>query len=208
MINNLINEYPKLKPCENEIKKGANMLLECFENGGKLLICGNGGSACDSGHIAGELLKGFKGKRPLSEEEKARFKATLGEEGLDIANSLQGSLPVISLPDQTGILTAFNNDVDASLSYGQLVYGYGQKNDVLMCISTSGNSKNVIKAAMVAKVKGLKILSLVGENECELNKLSDVTVHAPHTDTAHIQELHLPIYHALCAYIEEKIFGI
>ena len=159
MIDNLINEYPKLKPCENEIKKGANMLLECFENGGKLLICGNGGSACDSGHIAGELLKGFKGKRPLSKEEKAGFKAVLGEEGLDIANSLQGSLPVISLPDQTGILTAFNNDVDASLSYGQLVYGYGQKNDVRMCISTSGNSKNVVKAAMVAKVKGLKILS-------------------------------------------------
>ena len=151
MLDNLINEYPKLKCCEYEIKQAADMLLESFKNGGKLLVCGNGGSSCDSTHIAGELLKGFKNTRPLSKEEKEKFINLLGNDGISIANNLQGSLPVISLPDQTGVLTAFNNDVDASLSYGQLVFGFGQKTDVLMCISTSGNSKNVVKAAMVAK---------------------------------------------------------
>lgn len=207
MLDTLFLEYPKLKCCEDEIRKGAELLLECFKGGNKLLVCGNGGSCCDSGHIAGELLKGFKSKRPLSDEEINKFTDVLGEEGKTIAACLQGSLPVISLPDQTGILTAFNNDVDPSLSYAQLVYGYGEKDDVIICISTSGNSGNVVKAAKVAKVKGLKILSLVGEKECELDKLSDVTVHAPHTDTAHIQELHLPIYHAFCAQVEKEIFG-
>ena len=173
MINQLLNEYPRLKVCEDDIRKGADLLLNCYKSGGKLLICGNGGSCCDSGHIAGELLKGFKLKRPLSDEERKKFTDILGDEGAEIAENLQGSLPAISLPDQTGVLTAFNNDVDPSLSFGQLVYGYGEKDDVIICISTSGNSGNVVKAAKVAKVKGLKILSLVGEKVCELDSLSD-----------------------------------
>lgn len=206
MINTLITEYPKLEICKEDIQAAADILVECFKSGGKLLICGNGGSCADAGHIAGELLKGFKSKRPLSDEVKARFTAALGEEGNYLADNLQGSLPVISLPDQTGIVSAFNNDVDPSLSYAQLVYGYAKKEDVLLGISTSGNSKNVVNAAKVAKALGIKVISLVGQNKCTLDEFSDVTVHAPHTDTAHVQELHLPIYHALCAYIEQKFF--
>ena len=206
MINTLINEYPKLEICKEDIQAAADILVECFKSGGKLLICGNGGSCADAGHIAGELLKGFKSKRPLSDEVRAMFTAALGEEGNYLADNLQGSLPVISLPDQTGIVSAFNNDVDPSLSYAQLVYGYAKKEDVLLGISTSGNSKNVVNAAKVAKALGIKVISLVGQNKCTLDEFSDVTVHAPHTDTAHVQELHLPIYHALCAYIEQKFF--
>ncbi len=206
MINTLITEYPKLEICKEDIQAAADILVECFKSGGKLLICGNGGSCADAGHIAGELLKGFKSKRPLSDEVRAMFTAALGEEGNYLADNLQGSLPVISLPDQTGIVSAFNNDVDPSLSYAQLVYGYAKKEDVLLGISTSGNSKNVVNAAKVAKALGIKVISLVGQNKCTLDEFSDVTVHAPHTDTAHVQELHLPIYHALCAYIEQKFF--
>lgn len=206
MINKLINKYPELECCKSDLEKAVEILKNCYNKGGKLLICGNGGSSADSSHITGELMKGFLLKRKLPETVKKKFADLFGESGLYIANNLQGALPAISLPDQTAILTAFNNDVDADLGYAQLVYGYGKTQDVLLCLSTSGNSKNVINAAKAAAIKGIKVISMVGESKCLLDDLSHVSIHAPRPDTASVQELHLPIYHAICAELEKYFF--
>ena len=206
MIQECIRRYPALEVCKKEIEAAAEMLVQSFRAGGKLLVCGNGGSCSDSGHIAGELLKGFYGLRPLSYEKQQEFRKKYGEEGAYIASKLQGSLPVISIPDQTAILTAFNNDVDASLGYAQLVYGYAKMEDVFLGISTSGNSKNVLQAARTAAICGAKTIGLTGKNKCALDDVCDIVIHVPETVTAYVQELHLPVYHALCAYVEEQFW--
>ena len=206
MIDECIKRYPALEECREEIVKIADILIECFKNGGKLLVCGNGGSCSDSSHIAGELLKGFYQLRPLPEQVKAAFQERFGEEGKWLADKLQGSLPVISLPDQTGILTAFNNDVDAAAGYAQLVYGYAKPGDVFMGLSTSGNSKNVVHAARTAAICGAKTVALTGKNTCLLDEVCDVVIHVPETVTANVQELHLPVYHVLCAEVEKRLF--
>lgn len=207
MIDRCIERYPSLRVCREAITATGDALLDSFQKGGKLLVCGNGGSCSDSAHIAGELLKGFFRKRPLDEMQKEKFRARFGEEGAWLAECLQGSLPVISLPDQTGILTAFSNDVDGAAGYAQLVYGYGKPEDVFLGITTSGNSKNVVHAARVASVLGLKTIGLTGQNLCALDDICDIVIHVPETVTAYVQELHLPVYHALCAYVEQQIFG-
>lgn len=192
----LYERYPALKMCENEIEKAKEMMLETYRNGGKVLVCGNGGSASDSEHIVGELMKGFLLKRPVTDE---RIPGALRE-------GLQGSLPAISLPSQSAILSAFINDVDPEMMYAQLVYGYAKKEDLVIGLSTSGNSKNVVNAIEVARCMGVKTLSLTGQKESKMSELSDVTIRVPETETYKIQEYHLPVYHYLCAEVEKQMF--
>lgn len=194
--------YPQLKLCENDIDTASRILIETAKNNGTVLVCGNGGSACDSEHIVGELMKGFCSKRPIDEKIKSEWKEKFNEE----MPMLQKSVKAISLPSQIGVLSAFANDVSAKDVYAQLAYGYAQNNDVLIVISTSGNSENCLSAAKAALMKGAKVIALTGAKESKLSKIATVTIKAPETETYKIQELHLPIYHELCLRIERELF--
>ena len=193
----LYKKYTALEVCKEDIEKALELILHTYQNGGKVLVCGNGGSAADSEHIVGELMKGFLLKRPVTDEripERLRM-------------GLQGSLPAISLPSQCAILSAFINDVDPEMMYAQLVYGYAKENDLVIGLSTSGNSKNVVNAIEVAKCLGIKTLSLTGKKESKMSELSDVTIRVPETETYKVQEYHLPVYHYLCAEVERILFA-
>lgn len=192
----LYDRYSALQECKEDIESALALMIETYEKKGKILVCGNGGSAADSEHIVGELMKGFILKRPVTDERIPS----------DIRGGLQGALPAISLPSQSAILSAFINDVDPEMMYAQLVYGYAQENDLVIGISTSGNSRNVVKAIKVAKCLGAKTISMTGAKESDLSELSDVTIKVPATETYKIQELHLPVYHYLCAKVEEAMF--
>ncbi len=199
-LSQLIERYPLLASCESEIKQATDLIIKTFKDGNRLYICGNGGSAADADHIVGELMKGFLKKRPLTESQTALF------EDKALASGLMQGLPAISLHSQSAFLTAFLNDEDPSLLYAQALYALGKKDDVLLAISTSGNSQNVINAAKVARALGCKVISLVGAKECKLDDVSNIVIHANHTDTYRIQELHLPIYHYICATVEDYFF--
>ena len=188
------------------MERAFQLLLTCYQNGGKLLLCGNGGSCCDCQHIAGELMKGFLLKRPLPPEEKAALEA-VDEAGKSLAVQLQRALPTIVLADLQGLSTAFGNDVEATAAYAQQAYAFAQPGDVLLGISTSGNAENVYLAAVAAKAKGAAVLGLTGKGGGRLARICDVLLEAPETETYRVQEKHLPIYHALCAMLEEKLFG-
>lgn len=206
IFDELLTRYPKLCSCRESIDLAASILVSSFSQGGKVLTCGNGGSCSDSGHIVGEFMKGFEKRRPVPEKDRLRFSELYGENGEYMADHLQCALPAISLPDQSAVLSAFANDVDPAMLYAQLVYGYGRENDVLIGMSTSGNSANVLYAAKAAAVRGMKVIALVGEKPCLLDDVADVVIHVPETRTAYVQELHLPVYHALCAYCETAFF--
>lgn len=211
-IETLLQNHPALTACRDTIETARDLLIDTYRAGGKLLLCGNGGSAADCDHIAGELLKGFLSHRPLSEEDCLALAESLpdGEADPDLyllAGQLQGGLPAVSLPAQTAALTAVCNDTDPALIFAQLTWALGQSGDTLICLSTSGNSRNVVLAAKAAKTKGLRVLALTGENDSKLSELADVTVRVPATDTYRVQEYHLPVYHYLCAAVEEAFFG-
>lgn len=193
----LIKRYPELKKCSESISKALDLMIDTYKKGGKILLCGNGGSAADCEHIAGELLKGFMLKREVTDERIPK----------EIRENLQGGLPAISLVSQSAILTAFANDVDPSMVYAQLVYGYARENDLLIALSTSGNSKNTLNAVKVAKALGIKTLSMTGERDSFMSELSDVTIQVPECETYKVQELHLPVYHYLCSETEKHFFG-
>lgn len=210
MINNidiLIERYPKLLSCKNDISNAYNILETAFSNDRKLLVCGNGGSASDSEHIVGELMKEFKLKRKIYTEYAEAMKTIDSEMGKMLADNLQGALPAICLTGHSALTTAFMNDANADLIFAQQVNGYGKKNDVFLGISTSGDSKNVCYAAVTAKAKGMKVIGLTGCKESKLSSLSDCCIKVPETETYMIQELHLPVYHCLCMMLEEKFFG-
>ena len=190
MIEELVKRYPVLESVKGQIENAYKILETCYENGGKLLIAGNGGSAADSDHIVGELMKGFVKRRPVSAELAEALK--------------QGGLPAIALTNHTALSSAFANDVDGMLSYAQQVNGYGKAGDVFLGISTSGNSENVMYAAVTAKAKGLKVVGLTGKTG---GKLADVAIIVPEQETYKIQELHLPIYHVLCLMLEDKFYA-
>lgn len=192
----IYERYPQLEICREDIEKARSLIISTYEKGGKILLCGNGGSAADCEHIAGELLKGFLKKREVTDKR-------IPEE---MRKNLQGALPAISLVSQSAIFSAFINDVDPEMIYAQLVYGYARENDLLIALSTSGNSKNVVNAVKVAKAIGIKTLSMTGERDSIMSGLSDVTVKAPEAETFKVQELHLPIYHYLCAEAEKHFF--
>ena len=206
MLNELLKRYPCLESTSEDIIKAEKALITCFKNGNKLLICGNGGSCADCDHIVGELMKGFllKRKQPelLGKLEKLGF-----SDAEYMAKHIQGALPAISLPHQAALLTAFANDVAADMIYAQMVYGYAKKEDILICISTSGNSKNVVYAAKIAKVLGIKTVALTGKNESKLSEICDIAVRVPETETYKVQELHLPVYHYICAKTDKEFFN-
>lgn len=201
IFEELFERYPDLTVCRDDIKKAYGLMTACYENGGKIMICGNGGSAADSEHIAGELLKGFNLKRELSDSDKAEF------EDKSIADNLQYGLPAISLVSQTGLMTAFMNDADAENVFAQQVYAYASnKNDILMALSTSGNSKNIINAVITARARGIKTVSITGRTGGKLGSLCSVSIKTPSDRTFVIQEYTLPVYHALCAMTEAYFF--
>ena len=205
----LTKRYPALSVCEADVQAAYAILEECFLNGNKLLIAGNGGSAADAEHIVGELMKGFKMPRACSEEFQRKLCEIDGERGAVLAKSLQGGLPSIALDGHMSLSTAFINDAEngGSLVYAQQVYGYGKQGDVLLAISTSGNAKNVMNATVVARALGMKVIGLTGAKGGLLSSVADVTVKVPETETYMVQELHLPVYHCLCLMLEEKFFG-
>lgn len=208
MLGELISRYPKLLICQNEIQKAEKMILNTYFRDGKILVCGNGGSCADSIHIVGELMKGFLNKRKMSDATADNFRAVLGDDAERFIDKLQCAIPAISLTEQSALLSAYINDVDAELMYAQLVFGYAKKGDMLIVLSTSGNSKNVVAAVKVAKALGISTLALTGESESTLSALCDCTIRVPEKDTFKVQELHLPIYHYLCATVEKKIFDV
>ena len=202
-VNELTERYGALLPIKEDIEAAVRKIIESYKNGGKVLLCGNGGSASDSDHVAGELLKGFLSKRTPCGEELSNLEAELGEDAV----KLQRGIPAIPLPQLSGVLSAFANDVDPSLVYAQLVYALGKKEDVLIAFSTSGNSANVFKAAKCAKAQGVFVISMTGASGGKLLGCSDICLRAPETETFKIQEYHLPIYHAICAEVEHALFG-
>lgn len=207
-IRELIERYPVLKDCEKEIREAGEALIASYEKGGKLLACGNGGSCADSDHICGELLKSFVKKRNPEKEFLAELSKIDSDTGDYLSDKLQGSLPAISLCNQGALMTASLNDVDGNVMFAQQVMGFGKKEDVFLGISTSGNSKDVVYAAVVAKAKGLKTIGLLGKDGGKLKNLCDISIVVPEKETFKIQELHLPVYHALCLMVEEHFWKI
>lgn len=206
MLQCLLERYPALLVCKAEIEAARDALIACYEAGGKLLLCGNGGSCAACDHITGELLKGFLKLRPLTAEAKHKMKAKNPALDDGTLEKLQGGLPAVSLPALTALSTAICNDIDPTLIYAQSVLALGKEGDVLIAISTSGNAKNVGAAAGVAKSLGIKVVALTGENGGALDTAADICIHAPERETFQVQELHLPICHYLCAAMEEHFF--
>lgn len=206
-INLLVERYPSLESAKNDIVAAYLLLEESYENGGKLLVAGNGGSAADAEHIVGELMKGFKLSRKPETDFAERLVAENQELGSVLAENLQGALPAIALDGHPALSTAYMNDCEPLLCFAQQVNGYGKSGDVFLGISTSGNSKNVLYAATTAHAKGMKVIGLTGAKDSKLRDMSDVCIKAPQTETYMIQELHLPIYHCLCLMLENKFFS-
>ena len=205
MLKELLARYPVLTACEKEIVAARDALISCYKNGGKVLLAGNGGSCADCDHIVGELMKGFLKKRPLSEEKKREMKAAYAVDDA-ILSSLQVGLPAISLQSLTALNSAFCNDVDPELIYAQSVLGLGKAGDVLIALSTSGNAKNVAAAVAVAKSIGMTVIGMTGAKGGRLREMADYPIPVPETETFKVQELHLPVYHYLCAAVEAHFF--
>lgn len=206
-INRLVEAYPDLQRCSSDILRAAELLSKSFEAGGKLLVCGNGGSAADAEHIVGELMKGYRLARQIHDGPRNNLIAAFPQEGSYLADHLQGALPAISLVSQSALISAFANDVAPDMVYAQQVFGYGREGDALWAISTSGNAANVLNAARVAHGVGLRVIGLTGPDGGQLKALSDVCICAPGGNTPGVQERHLPIYHAICAALEDQFFG-
>lgn len=199
----LCERYPALAGVKNEVEAAINTIISAYRLGGKILLCGNGGSAADCEHISGEFLKGFIMKREPVGEELAALSSELKEDAI----KLQRGVPAIPLSSLSASLTAFMNDVDPSLVYAQLVYALGKSGDVLIALSTSGNSKNIVSAVKCAKALGIKTVALTGKCGGVLASLADLTVKVPENETYKVQEYHLPVYHAICADVEDVLFG-
>ncbi len=207
ILDDLIKRYPPLETLKDKISDAGQALISCYENKGKVLVCGNGGSCSDSDHIVGELMKGFEHRRPVDEQLKNKLLEIGGERGQFLSEKLQIGLPAISLTAHTALITAVANDNDASVIFAQQVVGYGNSGDILIAISSSGNSQNVVDAILVAKAKGLKVIGLTGESGGKMMGLCDVLINVPGKRTASVQEFHLPVYHALCVMVESHFFG-
>ena len=206
-IDLLVKRYPSLETSKKDIIAAYLLMEECYENGGKILVAGNGGSAADAEHIVGELMKGFKLPRKLDDDFSSKLIGENQELGLVLAEKLQGALPAIALNGHPALSTAYMNDCEPLLCFAQQVNGYGNAGDIFLGISTSGNSKNVLYGAVTARAKGMKVIGLTGAKDSKLKEMSDVCIKAPQTETYMIQELHLPIYHCLCLMLEDRFFG-
>ena len=205
VFDEYIQKFPFMNEIKIEILNAFHLLNDCFFNQGKLLICGNGGSAADADHIAGEMLKGFTKKRPLTNIESYK---QYGEDAFILANRLQGSLPVINLSAHTSLVTAVINDIGGEEIYAQQVVGYANPKDILLGISTSGNSKNILNACIVAKVNNMKTIGLTGKDGGKMNEFFDCVIRVPSNITCHIQDMHSTVYHCLCAMLEVERWEI
>ena len=206
-LDELIRRYPQLAVCKKDIEKAYLLLQKTYDKNGKLLIAGNGGSAADSEHIAGELMKRFKITRPINKELADKLMKIDPERGERLVKNLEMPLRAVPLTSHIAITTAYMNDADATGVFAQQMLGFGNEGDVFLAISTSGNSENIISACVVAKAMGIKIIGLTGEKESKLSKYADICIRVPETETYKIQELHLPVYHALCLMLESNYFG-
>ena len=203
-LDTFFSNYPEMRACESEVREARRLLTSSFLTGGKLLVCGNGGSAADSEHAVGELMKSFRFKRPVAPTFSSAYREV---NGVEAPTWLEGALPAISLVSHTALSTAFGNDEASVGIFAQQVYGYGKTGDVLLAISTSGNSANVVEAARVARAKNVTVISLTGSASSALSEISDVCIRVPRDEVFRVQELHLPTYHVLCAAVEADVFG-
>ena len=208
-VDDLIARYPALSVCRDDLIEAVKAICESYAAGHKLIVCGNGGSASDAEHIVGELMKGFLLPRKLGPDMEAKMRAICPEEADYFMENLQGALPALSMVNQVALNTAFANDQAPDLSFAQQLLGMGDDGDVLLAISTSGNSTNVIYALQMAKVKGVRTIALTGKSggKIKSRQLADVTICVPDDETFRIQELHLPVYHMLCIAAENEFFG-
>lgn len=204
ILTHLVERYPRLTVCEGEISAALDLMIGCFSSGGKLLVCGNGGSAADGEHIVGELMKGFLKKRALSPKEQQLFEKA--DPTGRLGRGLQGALPAIALNTHTALSTAWLNDCDPELVFAQQVWGYGRKGDLLLALSTSGNSANVVNGVKAANAMGLSTVGIAGKGGGQLTELCQVCIAVPEQETYLVQELTLPVYHALCAAAEEHFW--
>ena len=206
ILKETLRRYKQLEPLEEVIQKAAEAIINTYKNGGKVLVCGNGGSCSDADHIVGELMKSFEGRRPLSKPLQEKLIELSPETGKMMAEKLQQGLPAISLTVHSALITAIANDLNGEVIFAQQVIGFGNAGDVLIGISTSGNSQNVIGAMIVARAKGLTTIGMTGETGGKMKEWSDILLNVPERRTAYVQELHLPIYHAICMMVEKEIF--
>lgn len=204
-ISELISRYPRLSILDEQLEQSVEQLIQCYRAGNKVMVCGNGGSAADALHIVGELMKAFVCKRKLSEEWQKPFSKL--PDGEYISQNLQMAFPAMSLVNETGLLTAYANDVAPDMNFAQQVFGQGNAGDVLIAISTSGNSENVLYAAEVAKAKSIQVIALTGQSGGKLREYADLLINVPETETFKVQELHLPVYHALCLAVEAEFYS-
>jgi D-sedoheptulose 7-phosphate isomerase len=206
VIERLVEKYPDLAGVAGEVGAVAETLVNCYQAGGKVLMCGNGGSAADAEHVVGELMKGYLSRRPVPAGVREQLQQAYPEAGGYLADMLQGALPAISLVSHSGLVTAIVNDIAGDMIFAQQVYGYGRPGDTLIAVSTSGTSPNVLHALRVARVMGLTTLGFTGRSGGQMRPLCDVTVCVPFDKTAEIQERHLAVYHAVCAIVEAEMF--
>lgn len=207
LLKEFFSKWPRLSNLEKDVSMAVEETVKRIRQGGKILLCGNGGSAADCEHIAGELLKEFYIKRPLSSDLKRKLENLYGQEGTYLGDHLQGAIEAVSLVSHTAFLSAYGNDAAPELSYAQQIVAYGGEKDVLVSISTSGNAKNVRYASMMAKVKGTYVIGLTGEGGGRLKEYTDILLQVPEQETYLVQELHLPLYHVFCRALEYEMFG-
>jgi len=206
ILDEMIRRNPALETCRKDIVEACRAIIDAYRNQGKLLLCGNGGSCADADHIVGELMKSFTKKRPVGQDLRSSLLAISAERGARIADGLQNALPAISLNAHTALFSAISNDMDASLVFAQQINGYGEENDVLFAMSTSGNSRNIVDAVITAKAKGLTVIGLTGQTGGKMKQYCDIVICVPATATPEVQELHLPVYHSICKIVENSFF--
>jgi D-sedoheptulose 7-phosphate isomerase len=206
ILDDMISRYPALASCRREITEACQAVVNCYSNQGKVLLCGNGGSCSDADHMVGELMKSFEKKRSLDEDFRRNLSTVSPERGDQIADGLQQGLPAISLNAHSSLISAISNDMDARLVFAQQIAGYGEPNDVLIALSTSGNSGNIIDAVITAKAKGLTVIGLTGQSGGKMKAWCDIPICVPATGTPEIQELHLPVYHTICRIVENSFY--
>ncbi len=207
IIEDLLRRHPALEVCRGDIVAACGAVINSYEEGGKVLTCGNGGSAADADHIVGELMKSFEGRRPVDESLWRDLVEVDPSRGAYLAEKLQTGLPAISLNAHTALITAVANDIDAALIFAQQVAAYGREEDILIALTTSGNSRNVVDAAITAKAMGMTVVGMTGEGGGRLREFADILIAVPARRTAEVQEYHLPVYHAMCKAVEEAFFG-
>lgn len=207
ILQDFLEKHEPLKSLGFAIEKAGESLIDCYRKGGKVLVCGNGGSSADADHIVGELMKSFEKERAVDSAVRKNLQERFGDQGKGLADSLQQGLPALSLSAHTSLITAISNDLGGDFIFAQQVMGYGHSGDVLLAISTSGNAQNVINALLVAKAKEMITIGMTGETGGKMKVFCDILINVPEKRTAFVQELHLPIYHTLCRMIEKALFG-